>query len=130
MGLSERKDKRKQVSGIKELMTERIGYDPRNLAWSGDKDRFSYKHMTALGWTDDSGIGGASLTGNAKHIAVVHKLDSSGIGMARAMKEGEAVGGQARAGLDDVLRRLASASGSASPTPSPAPEPQLSNRIA
>jgi Pin2-interacting protein X1 len=87
--------------------------------------------MTALGWTDNSGIGGASLTGNANHIAVVHKLDSSGIGMARAMKEGEAVGGQARAGLDDVLRRLASAS--SSPAPMPDTKPALvpvNNRIA
>jgi Pin2-interacting protein X1 len=84
--------------------------------------------MTALGWTDDSGIGGADLTGNAKHIGVVHKLDSSGIGMARAMKEGDAVGGQARAGLDDVLRRLAG--GSSSPAPVAAPIPITNNRIA
>lgn len=70
--------------------------------------------MKALGWTDSSGIGGSDLTGNAKHIAVVHKLDSSGIGMARAMKEGDEMGGQARAGLEDVLKRLASASASAS----------------
>lgn len=111
-----------------ELTSERIGYDPRNISWSGDKDRFSYKHMTALGWTDTSGIGGASLTGNAKHIAVIQKLDSSGIGMARAMKEGDAVGGQARAGLEDVLKRLASAS--ASPSPAPSVEEPKKNRIA
>lgn len=79
--------------------------------------------MKSLGWTDASGIGGANLTGNAKHIAVVHKLDSAGIGMARAMKEGDELGGQARAGLDDVLRRLASASVSASATASPSASP-------
>ncbi|WWD17651.1 hypothetical protein CI109_102092 [Kwoniella shandongensis] len=127
MGLSERKVK------------QRIGLDPRNLTWSDDKNRFSYKHMTALGWSDKAGLGN-DLAGNPNHIAVVRKTDNGGIGMARAKKDGDdfaAGAGQAGQGLEEVLRRLAaSASASPSPAPSPAPaEPQedrtlVRNRIA
>ena len=100
---------------------ERIGHDPRNLSWSGDTNRFSYKHMTALGWNDSKGLG-QSGDGNPNHIAVVHKLDNGGIGMNRARKEGDdqaAGAGQAGRGLEDVLKRLAAASASASPSPAP-----------
>ncbi|ODN77850.1 hypothetical protein L202_04965 [Cryptococcus amylolentus CBS 6039] len=106
MGLSERKVK------------QRIGLDPRNLNWSENKDRFSYKHMKALGWEDNTGLG-SSMVGNANNIAVARKDDNGGIGMARARKEGgdmAAGAGQAGAGLEDVLRRLA---GGASPSPAP-----------
>lgn len=101
-------------------LTERIGHDPRNLSWSGDRSRFSYKHMTTLGWSDSSGLGGSSLSGNPNHIAVAKKLDNGGIGMARARKDGDdqaAGAGQAGKGLEDVLRRLAQASGGSPPSP-------------
>ncbi|OCF41518.1 hypothetical protein I317_04626 [Kwoniella heveanensis CBS 569] len=126
MGLAGRKDK------------QRIGYDPRNLTWSDDKNRFSYKHMTSLGWSDNSGLG-SGLSGNPNHIAVVRKLDNGGIGMDRARKDGDDVAanyGQAGRGLEDVLKRLAGGSASPSPAPSPAPEEKeqeqkvLRNRIA
>ncbi|WVR06083.1 hypothetical protein IAU60_003111 [Kwoniella sp. DSM 27419] len=111
MGLAGRKEK------------QRIGLDPRNLTWSDDKSRFSYKHMTALGWTDKSGLG-TELSGNPNHIAVMRKSDNGGIGMDRAKKEGNDVAanaGQAGRGLEDVLRRLAGGSASPSPAPSPGP---------
>ncbi|OWZ29057.1 Pin2-interacting protein X1 [Cryptococcus neoformans Tu259-1] len=106
MGLSERKVK------------QRIGLDPRNLSWSDDKTRFSYKHMQALGWKENTGLG-SSFEGNPNHIAVVRKADNGGIGMGRARKEGDdlaAGAGQAGQGLEEVLRRLAAASGSPSPS--------------
>jgi len=99
---------------------ERIGNDPRNLTWSDDKSRFSYKHMTNLGWSDSSGIGGCDLSGNPNHIAVARKFDNGGIGMARARKDGDdqaAGAGPAGRGFDDVLKRLAQASESPSPVP-------------
>ncbi|KAK4687672.1 Pin2-interacting protein X1, partial [Tremellales sp. Uapishka_1] len=107
MGLSERKQKQK------------IGNDPRNLGWSNDSSRFSYKHMTNLGWTDKSGIGGSDLSGNPNHIAVARKLDNSGIGVGRARKEGEELSsgaGQAGRGLEDVLKRLAAAAAVSAPS--------------
>ncbi|KGB78997.1 Pin2-interacting protein X1 [Cryptococcus deuterogattii 99/473] len=113
MGLSERKVK------------QRIGLDPRNLSWSDDKTRFSYKHMQALGWKENTGLG-TSFEGNPNHIAVVRKADNGGIGMARARKEGDdlaAGAGQAGQGLEEVLRRLAAASASPSPSPSPLTTP-------
>lgn len=111
MGLSERKVK------------QRIGADPRNLSWAGNTDRFSYKHLSNLGWSG-SGLGSGG-DGNPNHIAVARKVDNGGIGMGRARKEGEdnaAGAGQAGRGLEDVLRRLASATNSPSASPSPAPE--------
>lgn len=72
--------------------------------------------MTSLGWSDNSGIGGSGLSGNPNHIAVARKLDNGGIGMARAMKEGDELAsgaGQAGQGLEDVLKRLADAAKSA-----------------
>ena len=53
---------------------------------------------------------------------MVHKLDNGGIGMGRARKEGEdtaAGAGQAGRGLEDVLKRLASAQSSAASSPVP-----------
>lgn len=113
------------------------------MTWSEDKDRFSFKHMTALGWKENSGIG-KDLAGNAKHIGVVRKADNGGIGMGRVMKEGQelsAGAGQAGAGLEDVLKRLAAKASASprssvapSPTASPAPEsstpPVIRNKIA
>ncbi|KAL7422891.1 hypothetical protein Q5752_002188 [Cryptotrichosporon argae] len=114
MGLAERKVK------------QRIGFDPRNLAWANDTDKFAYKRMAALGWSESKGIG-RDLDGNPNHIAVARRLDNGGIGMGRLKKEGGEVSagaGPARAGLDDVLKRLASASASPAPvsaSPSSAP---------
>jgi Pin2-interacting protein X1 len=129
MGLAERKVKREWTARMHwELTAERIGLDPRNLTWSNDTNRFSFKHMTALGWDESKGIG-KSGDGMATHIAVARKTDNTGIGMGRIMREtGEmsAGAGQAGAGLEDVLRRLASRAGSsasASPAPSAAPSP-------
>ena len=96
--------------------------DPRNLTWSNDTSRFSYQHMTSLGWSSSSGIGSSNLEGNPNHIAVVRKLDNGGIGMARARKDGDdmaAGAGQAGREFDDVLKRLAEASPSASGTSTP-----------
>ncbi|CAK9780602.1 hypothetical protein CC85DRAFT_329295 [Cutaneotrichosporon oleaginosum] len=115
MGLAERKQK------------QRIGYDPRNLSWSEDKNRFGVQHMSNLGWQENTGLG-KDASGNAKHIAVVRKMDNGGIGMMRLQKEGKELGvgaGQAGAGLEDVLKRLAARS-SASATPSLQPSPALS----
>lgn len=66
---------------------------------------------------------GNGLDGNPNHIAVARKLDNGGIGVGRAKKEGDELGGQAGAGLNDVLKRLA-ASASASPALSPSPAPE------
>jgi len=87
--------------------------------------------MTALGWEENKGIGKAQ-DGMATHLAVARKMDNTGIGMGRVMREtGEmsAGAGQAGAGLEDVLRRLASraaSTASASPAPSAPQSPAAS----
>lgn len=75
-------------------------------------------HMTTLGWSNSSGIGGSDLSGNPNHIAVARKLDNGGIGMARARQDGDdqaAGAGQAGRGFEDVLKRLAQSSDKVSP---------------
>jgi Pin2-interacting protein X1 len=85
--------------------------------------------MSNMGWQENTGLG-KDASGNAKHIAVVRKMDNGGIGMMRLQKEGKelsAGAGQAGAGLEDVLKRLAArASASASATPSAQPSPAAS----
>ncbi|KAH8079726.1 hypothetical protein HD553DRAFT_318433 [Filobasidium floriforme] len=93
MGLSERKNKQK------------IAPDPRNLGWSQDTNRFSYQHLAKFGWDPTQGLGSENNQGNREHIKVVRKLDSSGIGVARAMKEGAEIGG-AGEGLNSLFARL------------------------
>lgn len=86
--------------------------------------------MSKLGWEEGSGIG-KDASGRATHIAVMRKMDNTGIGMGRAQKEGEelsAGAGQAGAGLEDVLKRLASRKNTPSTTePTPVPTPTESS---
>ena len=95
MGLSERKTK------------QRLGADPRNLAWANgksamfschhprrpirarkfkltrnslDNSRFGQQYLEKFGWTAGSGSGlGASGQGRLSHISVTQKLDLLGI---------------------------------------------------
>lgn len=81
--------------------------------------------MNKLGWAEGSGIG-KDQSGRATHIAVMRKMDNTGIGMGRAKKEGEelsAGAGQAGAGLEDVLKRLASRKNTPTTTAEPSPAP-------
>lgn len=87
--------------------------------------------MSKLGWEEGSGIG-KDASGRSTHIAVMRKMDNTGIGMGRAKKEGDelsAGAGQAGAGLEDVLKRLASRKNtpSTSAEPSPASTPAESS---
>lgn len=72
--------------------------------------------MSALGWSENSGLGGSDLSGNPNHITVARKLDNGGIGVGRARKEGDDAAsgaGMAGAGLDGLLKRLAEAASKA-----------------
>ena len=70
-----------------------------------DTNRFSYQHLAKFGWDPTQGLGAENNQGNREHIKVVRKLDSSGIGVARAIKEGAEVGG-AGEGLNSLFARL------------------------
>ena len=70
-----------------------------------DTNRFSYQHLAKFGWDPTQGLGSENNQGNREHIKVVRKLDSSGIGVARAMKEGAEIGG-AGEGLNSLFARL------------------------
>lgn len=72
-----------------------------------DQNRFSFQYLSKLGWDPSKGLGLAE-EGNKSHIKVARKLDASGIGRDRAMKEGREGAGPVGAGLEDVLKRLKS----------------------
>jgi len=101
MGLSERKQKQK------------IGLDPRNLAWRHDTTSFGAQMLLKSGHTPGTSLG-LSDNGLVNPIAAARKIDSSGIGMGRARREGGVEGGgvgSAGGNLDDLLRRLQAAEG-------------------
>lgn len=96
MGLSERKNK------------QRIGNDPRNLAWRQDSTSFGAQMLARAGHVAGTSLG-LSENGLVNPIAAARKIDSSGIGMGRARREGGVEGGgvgSAGGNLDDLLRRL------------------------
>ncbi|KAF8178520.1 hypothetical protein K438DRAFT_1264380 [Mycena galopus ATCC 62051] len=70
MGLSGRKDK------------QRIGNDPRNLAWADDASKFGTSYLSKFGWDSTQGLG-ATGEGRLSHIKVSQKLDMLGIGAAQ-----------------------------------------------
>ncbi|KAG8697342.1 hypothetical protein FRC09_007930 [Ceratobasidium sp. 395] len=70
MGLSERKVKQK------------IGADPRNLAWAENAAKFGHTYLAKHGWNPTMGLGVAG-DGRVSHIAVAQKLDQLGIGAGR-----------------------------------------------
>ncbi|KAJ7647599.1 hypothetical protein FB45DRAFT_822585 [Roridomyces roridus] len=70
MGLSGRKVK------------QRIGADPRNLAWADDAAKFGTSYLSKFGWDASKGLG-AEGEGRLSHIKVSQKLDMLGIGAAQ-----------------------------------------------
>lgn len=61
--------------------------------------------MAKFGWDPSQGLGSANNQGSRDHVKVVRKLDASGIGVARATKEGAEIGG-AGEGLNSLFARL------------------------
>ncbi|GJJ08538.1 hypothetical protein Clacol_002756 [Clathrus columnatus] len=61
---------------------QRIGADPRNLAWIDDSSKFGEKYLQSLGWSSGQGLG---LTGDGRvdNIKIHQKLDLMGIGANR-----------------------------------------------
>lgn len=58
-----------------------------------------------MGWDPSKGLGTAH-EGNPTHVKVARKLDASGIGRERAIKEGREGNGPVGEGLESVLKRL------------------------
>ncbi|PIA14349.1 G-patch-domain-containing protein [Coemansia reversa NRRL 1564] len=67
MGLSEQKN--------------RVIYapDPRNLGWSQDKNRFGFKMLEKMGWSEGKGLG-ANEDGLKEHVKIKLKTNNHGIG--------------------------------------------------
>ncbi|CAE6481060.1 hypothetical protein ACGC1H_005211 [Rhizoctonia solani] len=100
MGLSERKVK------------QRIGADPRNLAWAENAAKFGHTYLAKHGWAPGAGLG-ATGDGRVSHIAVAQKLDQLGIGAGRPDGPDSIAWKQAKE-FEGLLERLNAASGGTS----------------
>ncbi|KAJ7072602.1 hypothetical protein C8F01DRAFT_1104513 [Mycena amicta] len=92
MGLSGRKAK------------QRIGNDPRNLAWADDAAKFGATYLSKFGWDASKGLG-AEGEGRLSHIKVSQKLDMLGIGAAQ-QKDPNGIAWKQNKDFERVLERL------------------------
>ncbi|KAJ6558448.1 hypothetical protein DFH09DRAFT_530882 [Mycena vulgaris] len=92
MGLSGRKEK------------QRIGADPRNLAWADDAAKFGSSYLSKFGWDSSKGLG-ASGDGRISHIKVSQKLDMLGIGAAQ-QKDPNGIAWKQNKDFERLLERL------------------------
>ncbi|KAI0292548.1 hypothetical protein BC826DRAFT_1018594 [Russula brevipes] len=92
MGLSGRKAK------------QRIGKDPRNLAWADDASRFGQAYLAKFGWDSSKGLG-TSGEGRTTAIRASQKLDMLGIGMQHQNNPDGIAWRQSR-DFENLLRRL------------------------
>ncbi|CAE6410760.1 unnamed protein product [Rhizoctonia solani] len=99
MGLSERKVK------------QRIGADPRNLAWAENAAKFGHTYLAKHGWAPGAGLG-VTGDGRVSHIAVAQKLDQLGIGAGRPDGPDSIAWKQAKE-FEGLLERLNAANGGA-----------------
>ncbi|KAJ2802586.1 hypothetical protein H4R20_003224 [Coemansia guatemalensis] len=53
--------------------------DPRNLGWSQDKNRFGFKMLEKMGWSEGKGLG-AKEDGLKEHVKIKLKTNNHGIG--------------------------------------------------
>lgn len=97
MGLAERKDK------------QRIGRDPRNLAWARDTTSFGQRMLMRQGWTPGAGLG-ASGTGCPDALARAVPPASSRLGLGADPKISAEDSYQQMAAFQSVLARLNAAS--------------------
>ncbi|KAK9709118.1 hypothetical protein K7432_009256 [Basidiobolus ranarum] len=58
---------------------QRIGADPNNLAWSTDTNKFGFKMLQKMGWTQGKGLG-INEDGNTEHVKIRLKEDNLGVG--------------------------------------------------
>ncbi|KAH7334882.1 hypothetical protein B0J17DRAFT_671906 [Rhizoctonia solani] len=100
MGLSERKIK------------QRIGADPRNLAWAENAAKFGHTYLAKHGWAPGAGLG-VTGDGRVSHIAVAQKLDQLGIGANRPDGPDSIAWKQAKE-FEGLLERLNAANGGTS----------------
>ncbi|TFK23679.1 hypothetical protein FA15DRAFT_620461 [Coprinopsis marcescibilis] len=98
MGLSGRKTK------------QRIGSDPRNLAWADDAARFGSSYLSKFGWDASKGLG-AEGEGRKTHLTVAHKLDMMGIGAAH-QKDPNGIAWKQNRDFENLLKRLNASEGS------------------
>ncbi|KAJ3896112.1 hypothetical protein GG344DRAFT_85407 [Lentinula edodes] len=92
MGLSGRKIK------------QRIGPDPRNLAWADDASKFGANYLAKFGWDSSKGLG-VEGQGRTSHIKVSQKLDMLGIGAAQS-KDPNGIAWKQNKDFESLLRRL------------------------
>lgn len=85
-------------------MKQRIGNDPRNLAWSDDAARFGSAYLSKFGWDPSKGLG-VEGEGRTSHLKVSQKLDLYGIGAAH-QKDPNGIAWKQNRDFERLLERL------------------------
>jgi len=60
-------------------MKDKIGSDPQNLSWVKDRDRFGYRMLATMGWSEGKGLG-VKEDGITKHVKAVKRQETLGLG--------------------------------------------------
>ena len=58
---------------------QRLGSDPQNKLWKEDKEKFGYKMLKKMGWSEEKGLG-KNEDGNIEHVKIKLKQDTLGVG--------------------------------------------------
>jgi Pin2-interacting protein X1 len=60
-------------------MKNKITLDPQNLSWANDKERFGYRMLGLMGWSEGKGLGSKE-NGITAHVTAVKRQENLGIG--------------------------------------------------
>ncbi|KAJ1731958.1 hypothetical protein LPJ61_002277, partial [Coemansia biformis] len=105
MGLSEAKNRTMHAA------------DPRNLHWSNDKERFGFRMLEKMGWSEGKGLG-ANEDGQQEHVKIKLKTNAHGIGADKKTIRNWLAHSS---GFDELLGRLNSETSSEAERPSEEP---------
>ncbi|CCI41532.1 hypothetical protein ABG067_002082 [Albugo candida] len=79
-------NKQKAVDNDGQVMIDIGG--TQNMAWSSDTSKFGFKMLQKMGWIAGKGVG-KHLQGNASHLKIKAKTNSTGVGCSLKQREEE-----------------------------------------
>ncbi|KAJ3187115.1 PIN2/TERF1-interacting telomerase inhibitor 1 [Gaertneriomyces sp. JEL0708] len=81
---------------------QRLGLDPQNKAWVGDKSKFGYKMLQKMGWSEGTGLG-LHGHGQTEHVKVRLKEDTLGVGAEKRSGDNWL---ENNSGFEELLKKL------------------------
>lgn len=87
--------------------------DPNNKEWAEDTNRFGYRMLSKMGWTEGTGLG-KNKDGIQEHVKAIKKFDTRGIGA--DSKTSVQLYTAKTVAFSDILKKLAAEYGTATQT--------------